>query len=216
MTILDLTQTISVQMPVFPGTERPIITQATTINKEGFAEKLLHFYSHTGTHIDSPAHILEGKRSLDQFDASMFVGKGLVIDVSKCDEGVVGVDHLICFQQIISEIEFLLFYSGQDKKWGDESYYSNFPVLSNDAAQWLCKFSLKGVGYDSISADPISSSELPNHRILLGNDMIIIENLCNLEMLIGEEFLFSCLPLKIKDSDGSPVRAVGIIMNNED
>ena len=197
-------------MPVYPGTEQPHIKQATTIERDGFAEKLLTFYSHTGTHIDAPAHILSGNHSLDQFNTSKFIGNGLVIDVKNCNCGIINKEYLQKFETGIHGAEFILFYSGWADKWGSDEYFDNFPVLSSDAAKWLCTFSIKGVGYDCISADPVTASELPNHRILLGNDMVIIENLCNLQQLVGQEFLFSCLPLKIEDSDGSPVRAVGI------
>lgn len=213
MKIIDLTQIISSTMPVYPGTEPPVITNATTIDNDGFAEKLISMFSHTGTHIDAPGHILEGGFTLDQFCAGNFVGNGLVIDISECS--IVERDFLEKYKTQIEGYaqfdgsDFVLFRTGWDKKWGTEDYFSGFPLLSEDALKWLCNFKIKGIGFDCISADPVDSCDLPNHRIILDKNIIIIENLCNLEQLEGQHFVFSCLPLKIKNADGSPVRAVG-------
>ncbi len=222
MKIIDLTRTISSEMPVFPGTKPPEITNATTIDKEGFAEKLISFYTHTGTHIDAPAHILKGKHTLDHFSADKFIGKGVVIDISirlnndENDRDINGQGWIIekkdleIYAERIASTEFVLIRTGWDRKWGSDGYFEGFPTLSLSAAKWLCTFKLKGIGFDCISADPVSSSDLPNHRVILGKNLVIIENLCNLEPLINQYFRFSCLPLKIADSDGSPVRAVAI------
>ncbi|OFY43507.1 MAG: hypothetical protein A2X18_06065 [Bacteroidetes bacterium GWF2_40_14] len=222
MKIIDLTRTISSEMPVFPGTEPPVITNATTIDKEGYAEKLISFFTHTGTHIDAPAHILKGKYTLDHFSADKFIGKGVVIDVStRPKEGdgdsvsdgkewIIEKSNLEKHAVRIAASDFILLRTGWDRKWGSAGYFQDFPTLSENAVKWLCTFKLKGIGFDCISADPVSSTNLPNHRIILGKNLVIIENLCNLEPLIDQFFRFSCLPLKIADSDGSPVRAVAI------
>ena len=113
--------------------------------------------------------------------------------------------------RIISEVEFVLFYSGWDIKWGRSEYFEGFPTLSPEAARYLCNLKLKGVGFDVISADPVASSDLPNHKLLLGNEIIIVENLCNLDKLPNKPLTFIALPLKIAESDGAPARAVGIV-----
>jgi kynurenine formamidase len=211
MKIIDLTQTISSGMPVYPGTEPPVIKDATTIEKDGFAEKLLTFFSHTGTHIDAPGHILKDRFTLDEFSADKFVGKGLVIDVTKCSSGIIEKDLLEIHSAEIEGCDFVLFKTGWDKRWGNDTYFIDFPVLSEESSLWLSNFKIKGIGFDCISADSVDAADLTNHKIILNKNLIIIENLCNLDCLNGHLFLFSCLPLKIKNSDGSPVRAVGIL-----
>lgn len=198
-------------MPVYPGTEPPVITDATTIEREGFAEKLISFFSHTGTHIDAPGHILQGRFTLDQFSTDKFVGNGLVIDVTKNETRIIEKESIEKYSAEIAASDFILFNTGWDRRWGRDSYFNDFPTLSGDSAKWLCNFQIKGIGFDCISADPVDVTHLPNHKILLNNDFIIIENLCNLHKLIGCPFTFFCLPLKIADSDGSPVRAVGVL-----
>ena len=74
MKVIDLTHTIREDMPVYPGTETPGLSPASSYEKDGFKETLLHMYSHTGTHMDPPAHLYEGRTTLDQFPADQFVG----------------------------------------------------------------------------------------------------------------------------------------------
>ena len=209
MKVIDLTHVIKEGMPVYPGTEEPEIVEANTVERDGFAEKVIKFCSHTGTHIDAPRHIYEGKRSLDEFSVDKFMGRGLVIDVKglKCIE----LETVKKYEGKISDAEFILFRSGWDEYWGEERYFVDFPALSQEAAKWIGEKNLKGVGIDAISLDRIVDENLPNHRMLLEKGFIFIENLRGLEELIDREFIFSCLPLKIEGADGSPVRAVAII-----
>ena len=80
MKMLDLTHCITPEMPVYPGTEPPRLTAACTMEKDGFRETLLEMYSHTGTHMDAPAHMLPSGRTLDDFPAETFAGRGFVVD----------------------------------------------------------------------------------------------------------------------------------------
>lgn len=57
MRVIDLTHTISENMPVYPGTEPPVLAGANTYEKDGFKETKLTMYTHTGTHMDPPAHL---------------------------------------------------------------------------------------------------------------------------------------------------------------
>ena len=61
MRVLDLTHTIAENMPVYPGTETPIFAGANTYEKDGFKETKLTMYTHTGTHMDPPAHLFAGR-----------------------------------------------------------------------------------------------------------------------------------------------------------
>jgi kynurenine formamidase len=214
MEIIDLTHAISSTMPVFPGTEPPRLTDAYSIERNGFAEKMLQFVSHTGTHIDAPGHILAGAARLDALAVDRFLGPGLVLDASAIRNRPVEISDIQPYQPQLRRTEFALLHTGWAQHWGAAEYFGRYPVLSPAAAQWLAAFGLKGFGVDAISADAIDSTALPVHRALLAKNMLIIENLAGLGPLRGKEFTFSCLPLKIVDADGSPVRAVAIIDRN--
>jgi len=211
MTIIDLSHTISPDMPVYPGTEPPTFSTACTIEDMGFLEKKITLYSHTGTHMDAPAHIIPGAKTLDKMPPDRFAGKGAVVELAVNDGPTIDLKLLKPHQGRIERCEFLLFHTGWADLWGKEDYLKGYPVLSRDAATWLAGFPLKGVGADTISADEAESGTFPIHAILLERDIVIIENLTNLRALPDSEFDFFCFPLKIEKADGSPVRAVAIV-----
>ncbi len=209
MTAIDLSHRITQGMPVYPGTLPPTIEATTTIERDGFAEKRISMFTHTGTHMDAPAHILPGAETLDHFAVDRFLGKGTVINVSGGQPSI-GLNDLLPHEGRIRRSAFMLLYTGWARFWGSQAYFGGFPVLTEEAARWLCEFQLKGIGVDALSIDPVDAPELRIHTIVLSRGMVIIENLVNLESLIGQDFQLCCLPLKIADADGSPVRAIAI------
>jgi kynurenine formamidase len=211
MKIIDLSHIISPDMPVYPGTHSPVFSASFTIEKNGYAEKMISMESHTGTHVDAPAHMIKGSGTLDKYAIDQFIGMAYVADVSGLKKKTIGVEDLEIELEIIGRKDFVLFYTGWSKYWGNEKYFGDFPVLSNELVRKLTGFRLKGIGLDTISLDPVESINYPNHLTVFKKNMIIIENLTNLDKLIGKEFLFICNPLKIAGGDGSPVRACAII-----
>ena len=211
MKIYDLSQPITAGMPVFPGLESPLIKPVSNLPVDGFRERLITFSSHTGTHIDVPAHILAGGKTLELMPLESFYGPAICLDFSQLESPEIKVQDLKRYEHAISEVSFVLLYTGWSRHWGANDYYANFPVFSKEAAIWLSEMEIRGVGVDAISVDKIDSSDLPVHHIFLAREIIIVENLTNLSKILGEKFIFSCLPLKFTDLDGSPVRAVAIV-----
>jgi arylformamidase len=209
MKVTDLTHTIHAGMPVFPGTEPPTILRANTLEKDGFAEVKISMYSHTGTHMDAPAHMLENAATLDQFPAEKFIGKAMIIDVTGAP-AFIGMERLAQHSEQIQQVEFVLFQTGWSRLWGQENYFKGFPALTPEAAAWLVHFNLKGIGMDAISLDVIDSTTFEVHKILLGKNLVLIENLTNLDAVESPIFLFSALPMKFEYADGAPLRAVAI------
>ncbi len=208
MKILDFSHSLTNTMTVFNNAERPVISRVASIESQGYAQFHVSMYSHNGTHIDAPAHILKGRPHLDDFPPEKFTGKAIVIDCTGTGTWI-GEEILKQNADKIEEVDFVLLRTGWDEKWGTENYIRDFPVLTPAAAQWLIRFPLKGVGTDAISFDPYSSTDLPVHKIFLGRDLILIENLRGLKKAGETVFTFSCFPLPFEEADGSPVRAVG-------
>ena len=208
MNVIDLTHVIEENMPVYPGTQPPKIQNACTIEAHGFREKSLSFYSHTGTHMDAPAHILKEGETLDQINVDRFIGKLLVVDV--LDYGLKIPKQV--FERVsdaLKEVDFVLLRTGWDRYWGTEAYFGEFPTITLESAAYLTEFNLKGIGVDAISVDPIASKDLGVHQILLSKGMVLIENMTGLDKLDYGDMLH-VMPLKISDADGGPVRAVAI------
>lgn len=208
MKIVDLSHTISPDMPAYPGTEQPIFKIGRTIENDGFLEKEITLYSHTGTHIDAPAHLIKGLKTLDQLQIEQYFGEAILVDFQNIGRDIIQLDDLTTYEKENNSADFLLINTGWNKLWGTEKYYSGYPVLSIDAADWLSKHSLKGFGIDAISADVTDSTDFPVHKILFKENIINIEDLVNLEKIKTNSFKFSCFPLSIQEADESPVRAI--------
>lgn len=208
MNVIDLSHPISPKMPVYPGTEPPVFETGCSIDDMGFLEKKITLYSHTGTHVDAPAHLLKGAKTLDMLPFEHFFGNACLLKLADAKNKTIRLSQLEPHQDAIRKVEFLLIHTGWSRYWETEKYFSNYPVLSLEAAQWLCRFGLKGFGFDTISADEADAEDFPIHKVFLRNDTIIIENLANLDTLPFNQFLFSCFPLNFENADGSPVRAV--------
>ena len=206
MKVYDLTHTIQNDMPVYPGTEQPRLTTACTIPEAGYRETLLHMFSHTGTHMDAPAHMLLDGAALDSYSAEKFTGAAVVVDC----RGQHAITLPLLQSYDLTGVEFVLFCTGWDKKWGSPAYYEDFPCLTPDAAAYLAALPLKGVGEDSISLDPCDSTDFPNHITLMNADLVNTENLKGLDALIGRRFTFVTLPLKFENSDGCSCRAIAM------
>jgi len=208
LTIIDLSHIINPDISVFPGTEKPVFERKEI---EGYPEVKITMYTHTATHMDAPIHIIKNARTLDELPMDRFMGKGMVINCKHLGGNQITLDFLKRFEDRIKNAEFILFNSGWSAKWKTDAYFEDFPTLTAEAAIWLTQFKLKGIGLDSISLDPVADMSLPNHKIVLAKEILIIENMTNMDSLPNDEFMFQCFPLKIEKADGSPIRAVAIV-----
>lgn len=207
MKVIDLTHTFENDISLFPGDEKPNIHEIFNVKDYGCKITSIKITTHLGTHLDCKAHIFEDGFTTSDWNIDKFIGSGIVIDCSMLKKGEeIGIDILkkydLCYK------EFVLLYTGWDEFWKMDEYIKNYPVLSDEGAKYLTSFHIKGIGVDAISIDAVDNEELTNHKILLGKDIIIIENLKNLQKLLNKEFEIHALPLKIKNGDGSPVRAI--------
>ena len=212
MKIIDLTHVMSCEMPVYPGTETPRFDPANTYEKDGFKETRISMFSHTGTHMDPPAHLFPGRTTLDQFDASQFVGSACVIDCTDVQAGGrMTMAHVNKNRENADKAEFILFRTGWDQYWGKEEYFGEYPYIDDEVARYLISGRKKGVGLDVIGLDPIADENLRLHKKLFReNEIVIIENLTNLGELGQGLFTLCALPLKYENADGSPIRAIAI------
>ena len=211
--LIDLTHTIAEEMPVYPGTPAPQMFPIGGIETHGYRETMLHIGSHTGTHMDAPAHMLEDGARLDQLPVSHFCGKAALLDVTDMPEGsTITVQMLLERLGPLQGTDFLLIRTGWEDKWNSPEFFTApFPFLSEDAARFLVAQGFKGVGTDAISVDPADTTTFPVHHVLFRGGLVTVENLC-LNQLAGKtDIRFFALPLKFAESDGAPVRAMAEI-----
>ncbi len=207
MNLYDLSHPLNNESPVYPGKDNPRFTSAATIKKEGYRETHLDFDSHLGTHIDAPAHMLGNGKTLDRMPVSAFSGSAFIVPVP---EGMKIIDgqYISGFGEQLKSADFVLFRTGWSKYWGNEKYFGNFPTLTLEAVNRLLALPIKGIGFDTISADPVESKSWENHFAIFNKGAIIIENLVFPDNLTESVGKFFCFPIPYEKADGSPVRAV--------
>lgn len=213
MKMIDCTQLIEKDMPVYPGTAAASLSVVNTHEKDGFRETLFQFTSHTGTHMDAPYHLFAERTKLEELPLSQFVGRGLVIDCTDVGAGgSIGMEHIAPVRALADAADFLLFHTGWSQYWGKAAYFGEYPVVDLAVCQYALDSGKKGLGFDTIGIDPIADPSLTRHKFLLSQkDIVIIENLTNLEKIGGDLFFFTALPLKYREADGSPVRAAAML-----
>ena len=179
MKVIDLTHTIKENMPVYPGTDTPRFIPASDYEKDGFKETLLQMYTHTGTHMDPPAHLYADTMTLDQFPVSQFIGKALVIDCRKLKEGeAITMEFIRKYGKRAEDADFLLFNLGWDKRWGTDAYFGDYPCIDEEVLDYIINGKYKGIGFDVIGLDPIADVSLTRHKRLFESSKIVnIENL---------------------------------------
>jgi len=225
MQIIDLSHTIHDGIQIFPGDPPPSISRGLTHEKDYCHVDVLTLGSHTGTHIDAPYHFLKEGKTIDELPVDRFVGEGVLVDVSaKSDRELIEPGDIEPYENEIAQGDFVVLKTGRDKYFGTSRYFRH-PYLSAELARVLLKMGVCLVGIDALNVDPTyhgsmdsdsAAKDLPDeaqygypvHDILLGNDILIVENLCNLDQIKPVKGVYSFLPLKLKGSDGSPLRAV--------
>ncbi len=223
---VDLAQTISKDGALWNGSKAAEVeVEALDIQHHSPGAEIcftrLSIVSHTGTHVDAARHFFPEGRTIDQYELGRFVLPAVAIDARR--EGVVelGADELAAAAPEIRRGDAVLIYFGYAERFGN-SDYGRHPHLSLDAAQYLVDCGATLVGVDTLTPDLAASSrpaggyDLPVHNLLLGSDVLIIENLGpNLRGLLGQRFLLVAAPLRIAGGDAAPVVPVALVEGEE-
>jgi kynurenine formamidase len=210
---VDLTLTISQDLPRFPGSPKPHFIPWSKIKTDGYNLELLFFSSHTGTHLDAPFHFDEKGFKIHQIPISRLISNAILIKIPKGPNQLITKADIINFEKKFKKIEnnsTVILATGWQKNLEKKSFFKDNPGLSSSAAKYLISSNVNLIGIDSPSIDIGTDEKFSTHHILSKNNVLIVENLCNLEKIPGIHFKLIVLPLKLKDATGSPVRAIAI------
>ncbi len=191
---------------VYPG-DRQFSQEWMSSLKDGADYNLsaLTLSSHAGTHLDAPAHLLKNGMTLDKYPINRFIVPAEVISV----EGDESIPALAIPDLEKNKGEALLFKT-QNSRRGilrSKVFSEEFVYLSLEAAKLCVSSGVSLVGIDSLSVDKYEDTSLPAHHALLENDVLILEGIDLADVPCGRYTLI-CLPLRVKDAEASPARAV--------
>src|SRR5680860_498331 len=197
--------TLSNELQTYPGDPVVSITPKNKISVQGYNVLSICMGTHSGTHIDAPLHLIDNSISVDEISIEKFMGKAVFIEVLKNENEKVSLKDLESFD--IGGADILIVRTGWEVNKYKNNYFKNFPYFSIDCAEYIISKNIKAIGTDMPSVDG-PDQKAAFHKEILLKGIPIIEGLINLKQVVGREMLFCAFPLKIKDSDGSPVRAV--------
>ncbi|MEO1290212.1 MAG: cyclase family protein [Chloroflexota bacterium] len=212
-TLIDLTLTFS------DGKRGISFVPELTLADDGFNTTTLQIYSHALTHMDAPKHFLMGREGIEFIDLNKCIGKAVVIDLShKEPNSLIVVDDILPHADYVQSGARVLLRTDWDAHSNDEDYRDCFPRISPELAQWFVDKQIALLGVETPSVASLSEENYPElqavHQTLLDADVVIVESLCNLKLL-PPVVTFIAFPLKLENCDGSPVRAVALIPDEE-
>ena len=203
MKIYDITMPLSAELPVFPG-DPPVSVEPVTRLARGDAANVsrISLATHSGTHIDVPRHYDDGGLTVDHLPLTLLVGNVLVVEL----HGVRQIGREELKRLPIKGEERLLLKTDNSSLWDQSGFHEEYAHLTEAGAAYLLEAGVRLVGIDYLSVERFDGGG-EVHRLLLDNGTLILEGL-NLDGVPTGHYELICLPLKIKDGDGAPVRAV--------
>ena len=207
---LDLTMPFSEKTIPVPGHPCPRLEPLTTLEEDGVRNTLMTISIHTGTHIDAPSHFIEDGASIDEIPIERFRRPGARLDLRELAQPgfPVTLEHLekAGFDASEARGNILMLATGwSDEAWQSERLYGDNPYLAQDAATALAEAAPSALGLDFAVDD---TKPWPNHTILLGAEVLLIENLMRLPELPRDGFEVTAYPLKLVGQNGGPTRVV--------
>lgn len=200
--VFDISITIQEGMLSFPGDTIPEIERIKEIEKAGYNLSKMQVSVHVGTHADAPTHFVKGGKYIDEIKPERFMGETQVIEIK--NENKITKAEL---KELEIKSDKLLFKTFNSEYLKEDSFNENFVYMTRQAAEYLVDLGVKLIGIDYLTIESLTSKDFAVHKLLLGNDVIILEavNLIDIEPGLYNLLAF---PLKLQNCEASPIRAL--------
>jgi arylformamidase len=200
--IIDISRPISPDTPVWPGDPPVLVERVARVEAGDPADvSRLQLGTHTGTHVDPPAHFVPGGVTVDELALDVLVGPAILADLTAAAS--IGPGALEALALPAGTTRLLLKTAGLGAGRSDSARHG---LLTADGARWLVHHGVRLVGADTLSIEP-DTDAYPVHRTLLEAGVVIVEGL-DLASVAPGGYELVCLPLRIAGGDGAPARAV--------
>lgn len=186
----------------------------------GSNNEYVRMFTHCGTHLDLPYHMLKGGKRVGDFPPECFMGEAIMLDASqrKGNRFIELEDLKPKYDEKIKKDDIVVIYTGWGEKRGyNADWLKNFPTLTPECARWIAGKKVKGVATDSMGFDAYPAPpERPVHLSLLPHMNFLAEEVyLPKEVLERERWWFEALPWRLDEAGGTPTRAVLIEWEEE-
>jgi arylformamidase len=209
MEIYDVSVPLSSATPTYPGDPGIEIKEWKELaNGDAANVSLVHFGLHSGTHVDAPAHFIEGGARVDALPLQILIGEAEVVEVP---EHINVIDENFIRANCNRGSQRVLFKTRNSSFWNspEQGFRVDYTYLDSGAARRLVDSGIKLVGIDYLSVERFNPEKYETHEILLSSSVVIVEGL-DLRRIAAGFYELICLPLKIAggNGDGAPARTV--------
>jgi kynurenine formamidase len=202
--LIDLSYEIHEGMPVYPGDIEVELENDKKVKEDGYANHNLKMGMHAGTHLDLPAHMIKDNRYISDISLNYLSGRARLLNAA--GQKVITLKNE--YQDLIKKDDMIIIKTSFAAKYGQEEYYREHPVISEELAEFFVKKEIKLLGFDMSSPD---QSPFKIHYKLFENNIFILENLCNLDKLPElKAFKLFVFPLKVR-AEAAPCRVAAEI-----
>jgi arylformamidase len=203
--LYDLTLPMSENTILFPGDPVFCCKNLSSLKEnKPFELQQLSFGNHTGTHIDFPSHVIKNGKNSSDFSISDLIGEGIIIEIpTHCQS----IKKTSIENSLIKKNDFVFFKTSNSDLLKEGKFSKNFVYIEPEAAKMLLRKKVRVVGIDYLSPDKCDDEDLPVHKILLSNNILIVEGL-NLYGIDPGRCKIYIMPLKIPNLDGLPARVI--------
>jgi kynurenine formamidase len=210
--VVDLTHKLHNDMAYWPGGV-PFTKTVLVDYRQGYLLHRFEMGENTGTHVDAPAHFVQGKKGIDELALSELIAPAVVIDVR--DKARANPDYQLSARDVeaweekhgrIPAGSLVILNSGWHKRFNEPKSYINmdaakimhFPGFGADSAKLLVERNVAGIGIDTLSIDFGASKTFDAHLVMLRANKYQIENLANLDALppTGATMFVGVLPVQ--------------------
>ena len=193
MKIYDISQEVFT-CAVFPGDPSPEKRTLSAMS-DGALYNLTAFSmcSHNGTHVDAPAHFIEGGQTVDEMPLSKTVGWAFV---AEHEGNVTAMDA----QKILDRARL------RDHDSALRILIKGKATVTLTAAEVFAEAGIYLLGNESQTVGP-EDAPMATHLALLGAGVVLLEGI-RLEGVPEGEYLLSAAPLSLGGCEGAPCRAI--------
>lgn len=202
MAIFDVSLTLRNGMLSFPGD--PVFSIVPVFSRkdgDAFNLSLLSMTTHTGTHLDAPAHYLDGGGTVDTVPLDVLIGTGIILDM----RGTKVIDRQALERSELIDEKRVFLKTDNSARLREPRFRSDYTYITESGSELLIERGVKLVGIDYLSVDRHDDEHAPAHKLLLSTGALIVEGLDLLDAPVGPCRIY-CLPLKILEGDGAPAR----------